>query len=290
MAVEDSEGPEGAVGGETAGERFSTFTKRNILLVSVFFLSNLLTAVSTLVTAVTVLRESRTDWHAAEYRKLSQLRAGYTLEKFQQELGPPVFRTALEGGGGPFVRNVYRPREQYWVEVISDKNNAAMTYAVTTCDPAFRPEFFYGGARKGRVVLNENTLSDVLPPEEQREESLKVYFGYTAGSPGVVFQVYDRGAASAYRQFAWGLNEVCPTWHSKTPGYDPLVSWAGWYQKHQGQKEPPAGHSFLAEELNEGARLIMAESVVNTYAESAVDKTLLTFYPKQIGVNRLVVQ
>ncbi|MFD8207103.1 ETEC_3214 domain-containing protein [Streptomyces sp. NPDC059695] len=289
MAVEDSEGPEAEGRSGTAGERLSTFTKRNILLVSVFFLSNLLTAVSTLVTAVTVLRESRTDWHAAEYRKLSQLRAGYTLEKFQKELGPPVFRRALDSGG-PFVTNVYRPREQYWVEVISDKNNAARTYAVTTCDPSFHPEFLYGGARKGRVVLNENTLSDVLPSDEQREESLKIYFGSTAGSPGAVFQVYDRGAASAYRQFAWGLNEVCPTWHSKTPGYDPQASWAGWYQKHQGQKEPPPGHSFLAEELNEGARPIMAESVVNTYAESAVGEILLTYYPTQIGVERLVVQ
>ncbi|WP_369149618.1 ETEC_3214 domain-containing protein [Streptomyces sp. R44] len=236
------------------------------------------------------MREARTDWHAAEYRKLSQLRAGYTLEKIQKELGPPVFRTSLESGG-PYVRNVYRPREQYWVEVISDKNNAAMTYAVTTCDPAFRPEFFYGGhVQKGGVVLNENTLSDVLPAAEQREESLKIFFGYTAGSPGAVFQVYDRGAGSSYRQFAWGLNEVCPTWHSKTPGYDPQASWASWYGKHQGLKEPPPGHSFLAEELNEGARPIMAESVVNTYAECAAGETLLTYYPTQIGVDRLVVR
>ncbi|MFJ4569068.1 ETEC_3214 domain-containing protein [Streptomyces caelestis] len=285
--MDDSEAPEGGRG--TAGERFSSFTKRNVLLVAVFFLSNLLTAVSTLVTAVTVLRETRTDWHAAEYRKLRELRAGYTLEKFQKELGPPVFRTPLEPGSA-LVRNVYRPREQCWVEAISNKTNAAVTYAVTTCDPTFRPEFFFeGNDRRHRVVLNKTTLSEVLPAQEQRDEGLKIFFGGTGSSASLVFHMYDQGGGTRYRQFAWGLNDVCPTWHAKTPGYDPQSAWGNWYQEHRPAEDPP-GHFFLPEKLDEEARDIMAESVVNTYAESAFAEHMPDYYPDQIGVSRLIVQ
>ncbi|OQD51848.1 hypothetical protein BM536_037675 [Streptomyces phaeoluteigriseus] len=284
--MDDSEEPEDGRG--TTGERFSSFTKRNLVLVAVFFLSNLLTAVSTLVTAVTVLGESQKDWRAAEYRKLRELRAGYTLEKFQKELGPPVFRTSLEPGSA-LVRNVYRPREQYWVEAISNKTNAAVTYAVTTCDPTFRPEFFFeGNGRRHRVVLNKTTLSEALPAQEQRDESLKIFFGGTGSSDNFVFHVYGHGGGTNYRTFAWGLNDTCPTWHAKSPGYDPQSSWGKWYQEHRPAEDPP-GHFFLAEKLDEGARDIMAESVVNTYAETAFARDMSTYYPNQIGVSRLVV-
>lgn len=80
--MDDPEAPESE--GLTAGERFSSFTKRNAVLVAVFFLSNLLTAVSTLVTAVTVLRDSQTDWHAAEYGKLKELRAATRWRSFKK--------------------------------------------------------------------------------------------------------------------------------------------------------------------------------------------------------------
>jgi hypothetical protein len=283
--MDDSETSED--GGGTTGERFTSFTKRNFVLVAVFFLSNLLTAVSTLVTAVTVLRETQTDWHAAEYRKLRELRAGYTLEKFQKELGPPVFRTSLDEGSG-LTRNIYRPREEYWVDAISNKYNATVTYAVTTCDPTFRPEFFFEGNERHRVVLSETTLSEVLPPaQEQFDGSLKIYFGGTGSSANLVFRVYGSGGGTNYRQFAWGLNDVCPTWHAKTPGYDLMSSWAKWYQEHRpGPTEDLPGYSFLADQR---ARDIMAESVVNTYAETALGGDMLTYYPDQIGVSRLIV-
>ncbi|MFJ8133312.1 ETEC_3214 domain-containing protein [Streptomyces hydrogenans] len=286
--MDDSEAPGSPETSATAGERFSSFTKRNVVLVAVFFLSNLLTAVSTLVTAVTVLRETGTDWRAAEYRKLRQLRAGYTLEKFRQELGPPVFRTPLEGGG-PFVRNVYHPREEYWVEAISDKSNAAMTYAVTTCDPAFRPEFFFGGDDKTRIVLNENTLSDVLPAEWERDQSLQLSFGGTRSTPQLAFHVFGGGGPSHYREFAWGLNDVCSVWRSRTPGYDVRASWKRWFEAQKGYEEP-LGTFFLPEKLDKGARGIMAESVVNTYAETVAFQDMLRYYPIGIGVDVLTVQ
>ncbi|MFF5972131.1 ETEC_3214 domain-containing protein [Streptomyces sp. NPDC012769] len=282
---EDAETPAGEGG---AGERFGVFVKRNIVLAAVFFLSNLITAVSTLVTAVAVLRETQTDWRAVEYRKLRELRAGYTLEKFQKELGPPAFRTPL-ATGGPFVRNVYRPREEYWVEVISNKSNAAVTYAVTSCDPAFRPEFRFGGEPGLKVVLNRNVLSDVLSAEVQRDEALKIFLGSTASAPSLVFQVYGGAAPSGYRQAAWGLNDVCPEWRSTSPGHDPLKSWQNWFWGAREAEDPPA-HTYIAERLDTKARAIAAESIVNTYAETAFGEDMLTYYPRQIGVDRLVVR
>ncbi|WP_426361724.1 hypothetical protein [Streptomyces sp. E-08] len=87
--------------------------------------------------------------------------------------------------------------------MISDKSNSAVTYAVTACDPTFRPEFFFvGNDRRNRVALNESTLSDVLPSQEQSDLWLKVYFGGTGSSYSLVFQVYDLGGGTHYRQFA----------------------------------------------------------------------------------------
>ncbi|MFJ7065832.1 hypothetical protein [Streptomyces sp. NPDC101115] len=281
-------GDEEGGGSGTAGERFSAFAKRNVLLVAVFFLSNLVTAVSTLVTAVTVLRDSRTDWHAAEYRKLRELRAGYTLEKFRKELGPPVFRTPLPSGDG-FVRNVYRPRPEYWVEVISNKIDASVTYAVTSCDPSFRPAFSYGGSRVARdVVLNQNTLADVLPAEDLNGQSLKVFFGGTGSSDSLVFQVYGGGGGTDYREFAWGLNDVCP-WQGKNTGRDLRAPWYDWYADHRPAEDPPA-YTYVDRQVDAAARSLMTESVVNTYAETAVAEDMLTYYPSQIGVSRLTVQ
>lgn len=283
--MDDSEEPEG--GSETAGERFSSFTKRNILLVAVFFLSNLLTAVSTLFTAVTAWEETRTDWRAAEYRKLRGLRAGYTLEKFQKELGPPVFRAPLEHDSA-LVRNVYRPREQYWVEAISNRSNATVTYAVTTCDPTFRPELVFKGSDQSyKVVLNETTLREVLPAEEQQYESLKIFLGGFGSSYSLVFQVYGSGGTTYYREFAWGLNDVCQPWRAKTSGHDMEIAWGKWYRKHRPAEDPPS-HTFV--ELDKEATDMMAESVVNTYAETAFGEHMNTLYPTQIGVDRFTVQ
>ncbi|MFF8381495.1 ETEC_3214 domain-containing protein [Streptomyces sp. NPDC015661] len=274
--------------GGTAGEWFSSFTKRNIVLVVVFFLSNLLTAVSTLVTAVTVLREAGTDWRAVEYGKLRQLRAGYTLEKFRLELGPPVFRTPLVVGGVEFVRNVYRTREQYWVEVISNKSDAAVTYAVTTCDADFRPAFLFGSDAKHRVVLNVNTLSDVVPETEERDLSLRLHIGSTRGSPDLAFHEYGGGGPTGYREFAWGFNDVC-AWRPKTPGYALRANWEKWFSAHPERYGEPLKTQYLPEQLNQAARAIMAESVINTYAEAAPFEDMIRYYPDQIGVSRLTV-
>ncbi|WP_445072861.1 hypothetical protein [Streptomyces sp. SAS_267] len=127
----------------STGERFARFVKRNALLTVALFSSSLVTAVSTLVTAVITLNNSRSDWHPAEYRKLRELHAGYSIEKFRENLGVPAFRIPF--GTGPnddlpdegYTKNVFRPRQDYWVEVISDPTGRTVTYSVTSCRADF---------------------------------------------------------------------------------------------------------------------------------------------------------
>ncbi|MFF4259836.1 ETEC_3214 domain-containing protein [Streptomyces sp. NPDC001663] len=271
---------------DSTAERFSAFTRRNILLVAVFFLSNLLTAVSTLITAVTVLNETRRDWRAAEYRKLSELRAGYTLEKFREQLGVPAFRVPVAAGSS-YVRNVYRPRSEYWVEVISNRSNASVAFTVTTCEPTFRPKFSFSDKT---VVLNQSTLLDVLPPAEQPGDLLRIHSGHTRSSYDSVFEVYGGSGGTNYRQFAWGLNDICPTWRGPKARYDANAAWGKWEYEHN-REDQSSGHTYYnGEELDGSARSIMANSVVNTYAETALFEELDDYYDQQIGVDRLSVR
>ncbi|MFD6554157.1 hypothetical protein [Streptomyces sp. NPDC058398] len=284
----------------SAGERFSRFTKRNVLLTVVLFSSSLVTAVSTLVTAVVTLNNSRSDWHPAEYRKLRELHAGYSIEKFREKLGVPAFRIPF--GTGPnddlpdegYTKNVFRPRQDYWVEVISDPTGRTVTYSVTSCRADFQPTFSFRGGKETvgefkefRLALNKTSMSEALPAKRGLPSSIQAWFAGAGGRAAFVGRVFDVAEDSDYRQFAWGLNDVCRPWLSTDSKADSFSVWESWYVKN---RAPLEAKSPLPATAQRETDELMARSLINTYTESAVYATLTRFYPSFIGVYRLDVR
>lgn len=277
---------------DSIAERFHVFTRRNIILVSVFFLSNLITSVSTLVTAVTVFRDSREDWRPAEYRMLRELRAGHTLERFKEKLGTPAFRVKDPIDG--HVSNIFQPRRDYWVEAISDETDVTLTYVVTSCDKKFRPKFsFRDSDNRPTVTLNETPLSGLLPSGAIRKGSISLFPTGSGSVPGSVFQVVASSASTDYRSYAWGLNGTCRPWISTPPGADLVSEWEDWYFAND------AENIFPYENLGDTGAKLADRSTINTFAESALHECMLdlpddpcesSFYTRQIGVDPVVVR
>lgn len=284
----------------SAGERFTRFTRRNVLLVAVLFLSNLITAVSTLATAVISFKESRADWRPAEYKRLRELRAGYSLEKFKEELGAPAFRIPVDTApdrsnpGNGYVRYIFRPRQEYWVEIIADRSSRTVTYAVTSCYETFNPKFSFrageettGEFKENQLTLNRTPMIDVLPAQKQEYTSMQAWFSSTGGRVGFVGQTLSLGEDTDYRMFGWGLNDVCRPWLSDGSKNDSYRAWEAWYLKYHTYLE---GDAKFPADGRKQTRSLMSTSRVNTYAESSVGETLTKFYPTYIGINRLDVR
>ncbi|MEU9302928.1 ETEC_3214 domain-containing protein [Streptomyces sp. NPDC048269] len=267
---------------ENTAERFQKFTKRNILLVALLFLSSLVTAVSTLVTATVVVREQVTDWRPAEYRKLRELRAGQTLERFKEKLGNPVYRPKTDES--KFVKSIFHPREEYWVEVISDSSQVAMTYMVISCSKDFNPTFTVRRKVDLPVVLNKTSMKDVVPSGEQGG-TLRSNITMTGSWTSAVLQVAKAGTASYFREFAWGMNTSCPI-HSRPPGQELERAWGGW-QGRQAEAEYLNGFpSVEMEKVDKQGLALLSATVVNTFVETALDQKLVTYYPVIPGIDR----
>ncbi|WP_371598554.1 ETEC_3214 domain-containing protein [Streptomyces sp. NBC_00564] len=283
-----------------AGERFARFARRNVFLVAIFFISNLITAVSTLATAVIAFRDSRTDWHSAEYEKLRELHAGYSLEKFKEELGVPAFRIPVgTGQDGNFkengyTRNIFRPRQEYWVEVITDPTNRTVTYSVTSCRASFNPTFSFRGGKETigelkehRLTLNKTPISEVLPAEKREYAALQAWFAGAGGRVGFVGQRFSLAEDTDYREFSWGLNDVCRPWISNNSKADTYTTWESWYWRNRTYLEED---SPFPRNAQKETHTLASRSLVNTYAESAVNTTLYGYYPDVVGIYRLDVR
>ncbi|MGW3327571.1 ETEC_3214 domain-containing protein [Streptomyces virginiae] len=282
----DTERPMGNI-----AEEFHQFTKRSFLIVIVLFLSNLITAVSTLVTAVTLFRDSTNDWREAEYVKLQALRAGQTLDRFKEKLGTPAFRSRVRGG--PYSSNIFQPRKDYWVEAISDESGATLTYTVTSCNRSFRPTFSFrtSGDRRS-VTLNETPMFSVLP--RRSAGWIKALPLRSGGVPGFVYQITPSHAGSDYRAHAWGLSGACP-WFSAARGVNLPAEWDAWRHSHK-EVEP---YIYPFEKLDNEGRELMRNSLANTYTESSPNECLTKvpglscepeLYPDDLGVDVVLVR
>ncbi|MCZ4607395.1 hypothetical protein O3S80_27255 [Streptomyces sp. Lzd4kr] len=267
--------------GNTA-ERFQNFTKRNLLLVGVLFLSNLITAVSTLITAILTVRSQVTDWRPAEYRKLRELRAGQTLERFREKLGNPVYRPNARES--KFVTSIFHPREEYWVEVISDSSEVAMTYMVISCSKDFKPKFTVRRKVALPVELNKSSMADV-DPSGQSGWVLRSDITMTGSWTSAVLQVGRAGTASYFREFAWGMNTSCPI-HSRPPGQKLEEAWGSW-QRRQTEAESRNGFPWVEmEKVDKQGRDLLSATIVNTFVETALNQELATYYPTVAGIDR----
>lgn len=263
--------------------RFKRFTRRNLLIVAALFLSNVVTAVSTLVTAWTVVVESRKDWRPAEYRKLQALHAGHTLDRFTAQLGVAAYRWPIEGTS--LTKHAFKPREDYWVEVVADRSGSTLSYSVTSCRSDFHPTFrIPQGKRKNlTIALNDTAIADVNPGDH----SLRLAMPTTAHGEAFVFQYLPTiGDATDDRGYAWGLNDTC-AWNGPKDSPDLWDAWDKWYGAH---KQNDGDVEYLDTDVDRVGRKLMSQSFANTYAESSPISSLLDLYPTAIGIPKGLVE
>jgi len=284
--TDESEVVEGLAG------RVHTLSKRNLLVAVVLFLASIVTAISTLATAWGVLRKQTMDWRPAEYRKLQSLRGGHTIERFTHVLGDasyrepfPDFAPDQEVPGqdkSKLTKHVFRPREDYRVEVITAPGGSTLVYTVTSCDPDFRPSFEVNRlSEKGRFTVRLGTrLADVRPGIS----GFNQWMTQTGPRSAAVYQSEISDYSDGRRGYAWGSNDVCPlTTEIKRRHSDAF--WSMWEKWQLGRDRDEVG-VVSGDRSDPQARTLMERSRVNVYAETTPYGQVDWYYPALIGVDR----
>ncbi|MFD9091945.1 ETEC_3214 domain-containing protein [Streptomyces collinus] len=274
----------------TLGERFKRLTERNLVLVAFLYVSSAVTAVSTFITAYVTgghWYQQHFDWQSGEYAKLAKLHAGYTLGKFQEQLGRPSIQVAIsKTSAGNLTQNTFQPRSDYWVDAVTDPRNRVVAYAVTSCNPVFNPSFTYWDGEQSRTVsLNRTPFSSVLSSVRDIG-TVKAFYSPTL-APHYYFAIRPASSISINRSYAWGLTNLCQwkairSTHSST-------AWNDWFIRDW-RRFNTGGNALLmpAKEVDKAGRELMSDYAVNTYAET--DPTVdFNVYPDQIGANPMLI-
>lgn len=225
--------------------------------------------------------QQRTEWRAREYKKLTALRADYSIEKFKEQLGSPQYVHVMTKQ--KLTENTFKGRD-YWVSAIRNSEGTVVQYAVTACDAKFQPtfEFGKGGSSEGSVTLNVTTMPDM--DHLLTLQADYVFPGNTANN--YMFEVFYGANPGGYRTYAWGVNDACPQVNASHPLFvasgqpGPLV-YAG----------PISGLNPVLQETRK-------QLIVNTYVETAPARRgqtpaageIIHGENGQIGVDRITVR
>ncbi|MBL1108754.1 hypothetical protein JK361_29925 [Streptomyces sp. 5-8] len=288
----ESEGEQEQGGKPTLGERFKSLTERNLALVVVLYVSSAVTAVSTFITAYVTgghWYQQHFDWQAGEYAKLAKLHAGYTLDKFTEQLGRPSIQIAINKTSlGNLTQSTFQPRGEYWVDAVTDPHNRVVAYAVTSCNSDFNPSFTYWDDQHNRnttVSLNKTGFSSAFSSIRDAG-TVKANYSGSMG-PKYYFAIKPWNAYSINRSYAWGVTNLCP-WRAIKPTHR-SDAWLNWFNR-QVQRFNTGGYALTVagEKLDKMGQDLMSEYAVNTYAETAptVD---FNVYPEQIGANPMLI-
>jgi len=232
-------------------------------------------------------------WRHGEYERLQRLRAGFTLSRFECELGSPTFARArrrsagnarqerrLQGAGVSQVlrESVFQGRH-YWVQAVSNADGSVLMWSVTSCDEKFRPTFEFttlGGSAE--MTLQESKLSAVYPREEGRD----VRAHYLQGATGTALyyeQTYSANPGN-YQSFAWGWGDGCGDAEVAE-----LYDRVGYPKLELGRYGGSVAH------VNRSTARFRERAAVNSYAETApgvaFDDLTSTF---EIGAPRILTR
>lgn len=93
--------------------------------------------------------DAHENWREREYNRLDSLHSDFTLARFEQQLGAPLF--ARPSRNGRWIEYVFRGRD-YWVQGIARKDSDSIAaYGVTSCASDFRPAFALPDGRRVRL-------------------------------------------------------------------------------------------------------------------------------------------
>jgi hypothetical protein len=154
--------------------------------------------------------EPGADWRQAQYRRLEGLKAGYTIAKFDEVLGTPVFSRPAGPG---LTENTFQGPE-FWVQAISDAHGTVTIYAVTSCSRDFNPRFVIplSGHQTASVTLHRTVFAKVLP-EGRQGGVMADYQGPGATNDVFFYDTWYGANPGFYKSFAWGINDACPGWN-----------------------------------------------------------------------------
>lgn len=268
----------------TLAERFQRATERNAPLVILFFTALLVSSIVTIggavVGAIDWIQRQTTDWREKEYEVLAGLRAGYSIEKFRSELGPPVFERFSENQ--KFHESSFL-RPGYWVQAVADRAGSVVLFSVSACDETFHPSFEVTtppsrreGTRASPITLNRTTFDEV---EVAGTPGLR-YVLSTATGNVYFYDWISGGNPENYKSFAWGINDACPAGARLLQSNDLLPF-----------EEVPGVRTGSGLPRNPHIRQFRSRTEVNTYAETApfIDFEDVTGQ-FQIGVDRILTR
>jgi len=211
-------------------------------------------------------REGRPE---AQYERLSRLRANVQLDSISSRLEEPPEICDQLGRH----RSCTYAKSNYYVQVMVDKNNKVLSFAVTARTRDFHPVFWADGFR---IVLGETTLAEAMP-----------YPDFIEGGVGAGRFTYVEGGGGShvanFQYYLVGINNAGDISRG-SPGIE-IDSLIGKYPKMNGRVELNVDvHDFLEERAVQEFR---DQPVVNTFAMTApfVDPSSL----EQIGVDDISV-
>ncbi|WP_424216243.1 hypothetical protein ACN20G_29295 (plasmid) [Streptomyces sp. BI20] len=271
--------------------RVQALAKRNGPVVTLLFLANLITAVSTLATAYGVLWRNTADWRPPEYAKLRSLRGGHTLERFTKAFGPAAYREPFvsvvpgldEAEQAKLTRHVFRPREEYRVEVITDPGGSTVVYSVTSCDEGFRPSFEVdrNDDRRRFTVTLGTPLADVRP----EDPTVHQWMTSTGLRQSAVSQHAEAGSQDGRRSYAWAANDVCP-YRSEKQRRASETFWDAWEDWQRGRPRDEDTGVVEGSRRDPATLTLMRGSPINVYAETEPGRSVQEYYPALIGVGK----
>ncbi|MFG1681640.1 ETEC_3214 domain-containing protein [Nonomuraea sp. NPDC049269] len=276
-------------GRQSFGTRFDSWTKRNFTIVVIVFVALLASSIITIISSVSSAGDwyTRTfNWRENEYRKLTGLQAGFSMEKFKSTLGDPLYRAKVSNTGRKLIESVF-PGRGYWVDVLSDDSDVVLAYSVTSCNRQFQPTFRPNMNPSSPITLNKTTFADI--PVNSDADTTVFLSGATANS--YIYQSIYQGNPSNYKTHAWGLNDACQ-WFSTKDSKGLGGRWLTWNASEEG------GKFTKNKSIGPEMRKLLAISAVNTYMETAPNAVDIStdehgikeLYPQQLGVDRIIVR
>jgi len=230
------------------------------LVVIVFFISSFFTIIQGASWTINVYNK-HVNWREMEYVKINETRAGMNIIKFNEAFGIPKF---VRKSNNALIEYIYKRRD-YWIQAISTSSGEVLFYAVTSCDPTFKPTI-EPNAIKRSITLQASTFHAV---GDDPTDS-KYYLRY-ATSNSYFYDYYYYGNPSLYQTIIVGINDAC-----KIP-----------------EVEYPKNRNIKARiDINDEDIVRFRETAkINTYAETSpfasIDEVLEDF---QIGVDRIQVR
>jgi hypothetical protein len=217
------------------------------------------------------------NWRSDEYKKLGYLHSDFTLGKFVEALGAPLYQQRSRDHR--WVEYTFQGRGSFWVQALTRAGSPSVGYfAVTSCSSSFRPTFEL--PPRTRVTLRVSTLGQL------RKEAVGFSYTLPVSSVPSLFEYTLGSHATNFKSFAWGYNGACGEVEDVDNGnFAPFYSDTDFWS----QGSPQGSILGLPRPIAMAGRKI----IVNTFAEWGPTEgsvLRLTWPPRQIGVGEVQIR